>query len=39
MAKSTKINASTYRAKPKKSRPGVHSKNNKPDKRYRGQGK
>jgi len=39
MAK-VKITASTlYRSKPKKKRPGVHSKNNKPDKQYRGQGR
>ena len=30
--------AITHRAKPKRKRPGVHSKKNKPDKKYRGQG-
>jgi hypothetical protein len=39
MAKA-KVTASTfYRLKSKKKRPGVHSKNNKPDKQYRGQGR
>jgi hypothetical protein len=39
MAKA-KITASTlYRSKPKKKRPGVHSKNNKPEKAYKGQGR
>jgi hypothetical protein len=39
MAK-TKITASSlYKAKSKSKRPGVHSKNNPPDKKYRGQGR
>lgn len=39
MAKA-KVTASTlYKSKSKKRRPGVHSKNNKPAKLYRGQGK
>jgi hypothetical protein len=28
-----------YKAKSKSKRPGVHSKNNPPDKKYRGQGR
>jgi hypothetical protein len=39
MAKA-KITASTlYKNKPKKNNKGVHSKNNKPEKKYRGQGR
>lgn len=41
MAKAKKQTESSkkFTLKPKSSRPGVHSKNNKPDKKYRGQGK
>jgi hypothetical protein len=37
MAKTTQTN--NRREKPKRKRPGVHSKNNKPCKNYRGQGR
>ena len=41
MAKPKKQTESSkkFTLKSKASRPGVHSKNNKPDKKYRGQGK
>lgn len=34
-----KENAARFKAKVKKSNKGVHSKNNPPEKKYRGQGK
>jgi hypothetical protein len=34
-----KNNVTTKRITPKRKRKGVHSKNNKPDKKYRGQGR
>jgi len=37
-AKTTKATA-TWQPKPKRKNKGVHSKNNKPAKRYRGQGR
>ena len=40
MAKAKSSGAiSTFRAKSKKKRKGVHSKNNRPEKKYRGQGR
>ena len=41
MAKAKKQTESSkkFTLKPKSKRPGVHSKNNKPEKRYRGQGR
>ena len=34
-----KSDSSSHRATPKKKRPGVHSKKNKPAKKYKGQGR
>jgi len=40
MAKAkTKAATATWKPKPKKNNKGVHSKNNKPAKKYRGQGR
>ena len=39
MAKIKSGTISTFRKKPKKNNKGIHSKNNKPDKKYRGQGR
>ena len=39
MAKASKPTASSWQPKPKRKNKGVHSKNNKPAKRYRGQGR
>jgi len=39
MAKAKTSAAATWKPKPKRKRPGVHAKNNKPAKRYRGQGR
>jgi len=39
MAKVKSISVSKYRPRKKVSRKGVHSKNNPPQKKYRGQGK
>lgn len=42
MAKKTKkadISSAMYKVKPKKNNKGIHSKNNKPEKKYRGQGR
>jgi hypothetical protein len=39
MAKVKSNTSSVYKTKPKKSNKGVHSKNNKPEKTYRGQGR
>ena len=40
MAKTKTISASSlYKDKPKKSNKGIHSKNNKPEKAYKGQGR
>jgi hypothetical protein len=41
MAKGKKqeLGATGYKKKPKKNNKGIHSKNNKPEKKYRGQGR
>jgi len=39
MAKAKTNIVSGYKVKPKKKNKGVHSKNNKPDKPYKGQGR
>ena len=39
MAKAKSTSAASWQPKPKRKNKGVHSKNNKPAKRYRGQGR
>ena len=39
MAKAKASNTAAFRVKPKRKNKGVHSKNNRPAKKYRGQGR
>lgn len=39
MAKAKVSNVTNFKRKPKKNNKGIHSKNNKPEKAYRGQGR